>query len=45
VNHFAVVHDKLWMAVETGAQEDPDQPGRKGQWFRDIAATAKAWPC
>jgi hypothetical protein len=43
-NHFAVVHDKPWMVVETAAQEDPDQPGRKGQWFRDIAATAKAWP-
>ena len=43
-DQFAVVHDKPWMAVETGAQEDPDQPGRKGQWFRDIAATAQGWP-
>jgi hypothetical protein len=43
-NHFAVVHDKPWMVVETGAQEDPDQSGRKGQWIRDIAATAKVWP-
>ena len=43
-NHFAVVHNKPWMAVETGAQEDLAQPGRKGQWFRDIVATARSWP-
>jgi Glycosyl hydrolase family 26 len=43
-NHFATIHDKPWMVVETGAQEDTHQPGRKGQWFRDIAATAKRWP-
>jgi Glycosyl hydrolase family 26 len=43
-NDFAVTHAKPWMVVETGAQEDPDQPGRKGQWFRDIVATAKGWP-
>ena len=43
-NAFAVAHDKPWMVVETGCQEDPGQPGRKGQWFRDIAAAAKGWP-
>jgi hypothetical protein len=43
-NGFAVAHNKPWMAVETGTQEDPDQPGRKGQWLRDIVATAKGWP-
>ena len=43
-NSFALAHNKPWMAVETGAQEDPAQPGRKGQWFRDIVATAKGWP-
>jgi hypothetical protein len=43
-NEFAVVHNKPWMVVETGTQEDPDQPGRKAQWFTDIVATAKGWP-
>lgn len=43
-NLFAVVHNKPWMAVETGVQEDPLQPGRKGQWFRDIVTTAEGWP-
>jgi hypothetical protein len=43
-NDFAAAHVKPWMAVETGTQEDPDQPGRKGQWFTDIIATAKGWP-
>ena len=43
-NNFAVAHNKPWMAVETGAQEDPAQPGRKGQWFRDIVVTGQSWP-
>jgi hypothetical protein len=43
-NDFAVAHDKPWMVVETGVQEDPEQPGRKGQWFTDIAGVAKTWP-
>jgi Glycosyl hydrolase family 26 len=43
-NDFAVTHAKPWIVVETGAQEDPDQPGRKGQWFKDIVAAAKSWP-
>ncbi len=41
---FAVSHGKPWMAVEYGVQEDPGQPDRKGQWFRDIVQTAAAWP-
>ena len=43
-NDFAFNHNKPWMAVETGTEEDPQQPGRKGQWFRDVIATAKSWP-
>ena len=35
-NDFAFNHNKPWMAVETGTEEDPQQPGRKGQWFRDV---------
>ena len=43
-NAWAVAHGKPWMVVETGVQEDPNVAGRKGDWFRDVAATAKAWP-
>ncbi len=43
-NAFAVAHNKPWMAVEYGAQEDPAVPGRKAQWISDILPTAKAWP-
>lgn len=43
-NDFAVSHNKPWIAVEFGVQEDPDVPGRKGQWFTDISAVARAWP-
>jgi hypothetical protein len=41
---FSVAHGKPWIAVEYGVQEDPAWSGRKGQWFRDALATAKAWP-
>jgi len=44
VNAFAIARSKPWMVVEFGVQEDPDVPGRKGQWFRDALATAKGWP-
>ncbi len=37
-------HGKPWMAVETGAQEDPAVPARKAQWLLDLATTAKQWP-
>ena len=43
-NNFAVAHNKPWMVVETGCQEDPAHPSRKGQWFRDIVVTAQGWP-
>src|SRR4029079_11835586 len=35
-NAFAVAHGKPWMVVETGSQEDPLAPGRKGAWIRAI---------
>ena len=41
---FAVRRATPWMAVEWGAQEDPDVTGRKGQWIIDTLATAKTWP-
>ncbi len=41
---FALAHDKPWMAVEWGAQEDPAVPGRKAQWILDALAVAKTWP-
>ena len=44
INAWSIAHSKPWMVVEYGVQEDPDQPGRKAQWFRDALATAKTWP-
>jgi hypothetical protein len=44
VRSFAGGHGKPWMIVETGAQEDPATAGRKGDWYRDMLATAKQWP-
>jgi hypothetical protein len=29
---------------EVGALEDPQRPGRKAQWIRDLAATVRNWP-
>jgi beta-mannanase len=43
-NDFAVVHNKPWMAVEVGCQEDPDVPGRKGKWFKRVPGVADDWP-
>jgi hypothetical protein len=43
-NYFAALHNTPWMVVETGVQEDPAQPGRKGQWLRGIVGTAEGWP-
>jgi hypothetical protein len=43
-NAFAVAHDKPWMVVEFGVQEDPAAPGRKAQWLLDALSTAKSWP-
>ena len=41
---FAVAHGKPFMVAEFGVQEDPKDPGRKGQWYRDMIATAESWP-
>ena len=43
-NAFAIAHDKPWMVVEFGVQEDPAVPGRKAQWLLDALSTAKSWP-
>jgi hypothetical protein len=44
INAWAQAQGKPWIAAEYGVQEDPGTPGRKGQWFRDAVATARAWP-
>jgi hypothetical protein len=41
---FAVAHNKPWIAAEYGSEEDPQQPGRKAQWIRDVLPTVKQWP-
>jgi endoglucanase len=41
---FAVLHGKALFVTETGTAEDPASPGRKAQWIRDMATTAKSWP-
>ena len=41
---FSVAHSRPLMVVEYGVMEDPNVPGRKAQWFRDVLATAKRWP-
>ncbi len=43
-NGFAAQHDKPWMVVEYGAQEDPGDPSRKGAWLKDMLDTVKTWP-
>jgi hypothetical protein len=43
VNRWSVRHDKPWMAVEYGCQEDRSVPGRKARWFRRALATARNW--
>jgi hypothetical protein len=41
---FAEAHNKPWMVVEYGVQEDPANPNHKAEWLRDALATAKSWP-
>lgn len=41
---FAVAHGKPFMAAEYGVQEDPAQPGRKGDWYREILSVISDWP-
>lgn len=42
MRNFGALHpnEELWLA-EWGSAEDPAQPGRKGQWFRDAQALFK----
>ena len=41
---FAVAHAKPLMVAEYGVMEDPSNPDRKGQWFRDALLTLQSWP-
>jgi len=41
---FAVAKNKPFWVVETGTLEDPQQPGRKAQWFQDAAVQISQWP-
>jgi hypothetical protein len=41
---FALSRGKPWMIAETGVQEDPAVPGRKGDWFRGLLTTVQQWP-
>ena len=48
-HRFAVAHDKGMLVEETGTLEQTDgghrgDPRAKAQWFKDMAATVKAWP-
>lgn len=41
---WASRHNKPMMSAEYGAVEDPAHPGRKGEWFTDLAKTLQQWP-
>ncbi len=41
---WSVSMRKPMMITETGAQEDPKMPGRKGKWMLEALATLKTWP-
>jgi hypothetical protein len=41
---YGVLHGKPEMIAEWSSMEDPDNPGAKGQWITDAAATLKTWP-
>jgi hypothetical protein len=41
---WAAPHGKPLMIAETGAQEDPADPGRKAQWLADAAAWLQLHP-
>jgi hypothetical protein len=43
-HQFAVDRGKRAWACEVGTLEDPNDPGRKAQWFLDMAETVKDWP-
>lgn len=37
-------HNKPLMSAEYGVIEDPAHPGRKGQWYQELARTLQKWP-
>jgi len=41
---YGLAKDKPMLIAEYGTGEDPDVPGRKGQWFTNAQAAFKAWP-
>ena len=41
---WAAPHHKPLMVAEWGAQEDPAQPGRKGEWFKQSAQELRQMP-
>jgi Bacterial Ig-like domain/Glycosyl hydrolase family 26 len=41
---YGVAKGKPLFVQEFGSMEDPDDPGHKGQWITDAAATIKGWP-
>jgi plastocyanin len=41
---YGVDKNKPMLVAEYGTGEDDSQPGRKGEWFDDAAATLKGWP-
>lgn len=41
---WATPHHKPLMVAEYGVQEDPSRPGRKGDWFRQVAQELPSMP-
>jgi hypothetical protein len=41
---FARAHEKPVFVVEFGVMDDPDDPDRKADWFREVADLAHDWP-
>jgi hypothetical protein len=41
---FGVAKGKPELIAEFSSMEDPDDPGHKGEWISDAAATIKSWP-
>lgn len=41
---WAAGHQKPLIVAEYGTGEDPADPTRKGQWFRDAAEAVRTWP-
>jgi hypothetical protein len=41
---WGVAHGKPLMLAEWGSAEDPDDPERKANWFRETMTTLASWP-